>query len=63
MVSSSLVSLSASRRVTGLAGRAAEDHSQCQSQQHLSDDLLEETVSESPFREKRTTSERTARNR
>lgn len=40
--------------VTGVAGRVAEDHVQCQSQQYMSDDVFEETVSVSiAFREKR----------
>jgi hypothetical protein len=30
---------------TGVAGRVAADHLECQSQQHMSDDVLEETVS------------------
>ena len=30
---------------TGVAGRVAADHLKCQSQQHMSDDVFEETVS------------------
>jgi hypothetical protein len=29
----------------GVAGRVTEDHLKCQSQQHMSDDVFEETVS------------------
>lgn len=41
-----LSTLDPARRSTGVAGRAAEDHPQYESQQPQSDDVFKETVSE-----------------